>query len=561
MSHSPIDQRDLIHPMPASTPGGGSRPRTSDRSIPADLLREAAQRIGIMALLAAILWIVANLLWHATWPAFHPGQPQPGLRIPDAICAGAALASLCLYLYIRRSKRSPQFFLSLGLGYMVLTCLAIGLVLHWGLPATEPLLPAVTWIGVVILMFAAVAPNDPRRVLFASLIGASMGPVSMALTHVHSLAAADALRTGLLMHYPDFLLAGVAAVIARVVTRLGRQVSKAREMGSYQLGELISRGGMGEVYKATHRMLARPAAIKLIRAEMLAAGEGDAADVAVRRFHREAEAAANLRSPHTVELFDFGVTEDQTLYFVMELLDGMDLESLVREHGPLPARRVIHILRQACESLEEAHSHGLVHRDIKPANIHLGRLGIRYDFVKVLDFGLVKSVAKDDSQISLATAVGRTPGTPSYMAPEMALGETVDSRSDIYALGCVAYFLLSGKLVFDAESSFQMIARHLRNEPVPPSLRGNVEIPPALEALVLKCLAKDPAARPQSAKEFSEALASLRLPEWKQSEAAEWWDAHHPESAPGASPGLSSPSLRLPAAIRPVDPAATASRT
>ncbi len=561
MSHSPVAKPDLILPMPGSTPGGGSRVRTGDRAIPTDLLREASQRIAIMALLAAILWVVANLLWHATWPAFNPGQPRPGFRTPDVICIGAVLVSLSLYFYIRRSKRSPQFFLNIGLGYMVVTCLAIGIVLHWGLPATDPLQPAITWIGVVMLLFAAVAPNDPRRVLVASLIGAAMGPVSMALTHAYSMGAVEALRAGLLMHYPEFLIAGIATVVARVVSGLGQQVSKARDMGSYQLGELISRGGMGEVYKATHRMLARPAAIKLIRAEMLADRDGDAADVAVKRFRREAEAAANLRSPHTVELFDFGITEDNTLYFVMELLDGMDLESLVREHGALPARRVIHILRQACESLEEAHSHGLVHRDIKPANIHLGRLGVRYDFVKVLDFGLVKSVAKDDSQISLATAVGRTPGTPSYMAPEMALGETVDSRADIYALGCVAYFLISGKLVFDADSTFQMIARHLRNDPVPPSLRSKVEVPAALEALVLKCLAKNPEDRPRGAKEFSEALASVRLPEWQQSEAAEWWAAHHPAPVAGAFPGGSSGSAGFPEAIRAVAPSATASRT
>jgi serine/threonine protein kinase len=346
-----------------------------------------------------------------------------------------------------------------------------------------------------------------------------------------------ALKTGMLMHYPDFMLAGVAAVIAGVVTRLGREVSKAREMGSYQLGELISRGGMGEIYNATHRMLARPAAIKLIRTEMLGSMDGEMADIAIKRFHREAEAAANLRSPHTVELFDFGITEDQTLYFVMELLDGMDLETLVRTHGPLPSRRVVHILRQVCESLEEAHSMGLVHRDIKPANIHLGRAGIRWDFVKVLDFGLVKSVVKEDTQISLATAVGRTPGTPSYMAPEMALGEGVDGRADIYALGCVSYFLLTGKLVFDAESTFQMIARHLRNEPVPPSLRGKIEIPARLEDVVMRCLAKNPDDRPQGAREVSGMLDACRLGEWTQDEAQSWWAASQSAAAVASPEG------------------------
>src|SRR5204863_524030 len=180
-------------------------------------------------------------------------------------------------------------------------------------------------------------------------------------------------------------------------------------------------GGMGEVYRATHRMLARPAAIKLIRPEVLGAGDPESAQLAVRRFRREAEAAANLRSPHTVELYDFGVTDDHTMYFVMELLEGMDLESLVRQHGPVDASRVVHILRQVCASLEEAHVRGLVHRDIKPANIHLGRLGLVYDFVKVLDFGLVKPIADGGLEPSLATQGGLVVGTPGYMAPETAL--------------------------------------------------------------------------------------------------------------------------------------------
>src|SRR6476659_8323226 len=209
----------------------------------------------------------------------------------------------------------------------------------------------------------------------------------------------------LLMHYPNFLMLGMAVVISRVVNGLGQQVSRERELGSYRLGELLGSGGMGEVYLATHRMLARPAAIKLIRPETLGA-DREAAELAARRFRREAEAAASLRSPHTVELYDFGVTEDQTLYFVMELLEGLDLETLVQRHGPLPANRTIYLLGQVCESLEEAHAAGLVHRDIKPANIHVGRVGLRHDFVKVLDFGLVKSVAKS-TEVSLGTAVGR----------------------------------------------------------------------------------------------------------------------------------------------------------
>jgi serine/threonine-protein kinase len=285
---------------------------------------------------------------------------------------------------------------------------------------------------------------------------------------------------------------------------------------------------MGEVYKATHRMLARPAAIKLIQPEVLAAHDRQSAGLAVARFRREAEAAAKLRSPHTVELYDFGVTEDGTLYLVMELLEGMELEELVRREGPLPQKRVIHILRQVCESLEEAHASGLVHRDIKPANIHVGPVGLRHDFVKVLDFGLVKSVAGAAGDDSMATAAGLTPGTPAYMAPEMALGETVDGRADLYALGCVAYFLLTGRLVFEADSAFRLIAKHMQEAPVPPSRRTELDVGPALERAILACLAKRPEDRPQSAAELDRLLAGIEIEPWSEEEATQWWRQHQP---------------------------------
>jgi len=280
-------------------------------------------------------------------------------------------------------------------------------------------------------------------------------------------------------------------------------------------------------------MLARPAAIKLIRPEMIRAEGGERAHVAIQRFRREAEAAANLRSPHTVELYDFGVTGDQTMYFVMELLDGMDLQSLVGEYGALPANRAIYILQQVCASLEEAHVRGLVHRDIKPANIHVGRLGLQHDFVKVLDFGLVKSITTKsittaNGDYSLATEAGITPGTPAYMSPEMALGETIDGRTDIYAVGCVAYYLLTATLVFEAANIFQLMAKRLRDDPVPPSQRTSLPIPPALDQLVLACLERKPENRPASAAELSRSLAAIDIAPWDESQAAAWWQTHHP---------------------------------
>jgi serine/threonine-protein kinase len=258
--------------------------------------------------------------------------------------------------------------------------------------------------------------------------------------------------------------------------------------------------------------------------------------LAITRFRREAEAAANLRSEHTVELYDFGVTSDDTLYLVMEYLDGMDLETLVRQKGPLSPGRVSFILRQVCDSLDEAHGYGLVHRDIKPANIHLGRVGRKHDFVKVMDFGLVKAISDSAPEETLATIPGQMAvGTPAYMSPEMALGETVDARTDIYALGCVAYFLLTGELVFGGEKAVNLIAKHLQAEPVPPSERTTQAIPPSLERLIMKCLAKDPNSRPQSAAELSDALSWVAADAWGEKQASEWW-THNEGSAREVAP-------------------------
>ena len=482
-----------------------------------------------MSLLAAVLWVLATVFGHLAYRALMPGDARwMHMGAQEAIAGATVLISLALFAYTRRSRKDPRFILDLGLGYLVFTALALSLTFHWDATPGSPVFPMISWVGAAIIMFAAIVPSTPKKTFIASLIAASMSPLSMLISRTNGVSNFGPWTNALVMHYPDLLLVGVAVVISHVVTRLGQQVSKAREMGSYHLGELLGSGGMGEVYKATHRMLARPAAIKLIRPEMLGAGTSDEAEITVARFRREAEAAANLRSPHTVEVYDFGVTEDETIYIVMELLEGLDLESLVRERGPLPASRVIHVLRQACDSLEEAHTYGLVHRDIKPANIHLGRVGLRHDFVKVLDFGLVKAVADSTVDQPLVTVPGQMAlGTPAYMSPEMALGEKVDGRADIYALGCVAYFLLTGHLVFQAEKTFQIIAKHLQTIPVPPSELA-LHVPPTLERLVLSCLAKDPKDRPQSAGELARSLALIDVNPWSEQQATQWWAANLP---------------------------------
>lgn len=331
----------------------------------------------------------------------------------------------------------------------------------------------------------------------------------------------------------------LATIISRVLYGLRQQVAEATELGQYVLEGRLGGGGMGEVWRARHRLLIRPAAIKLIRPEAVAALSGHPATL-MRRFEREARATAALKSPHTVQLYDFGVTEDGRLYYVMELLEGLDLDTLVRQYGPQPAERVVHIVRQVCSSLQDAHENGLVHRDIKPANLVVNRSGTTFDFVKVLDFGLVKletARREEDDAIARLSTDGSISGTPTFMAPEVVLGNAVtDHRVDIYALGCVAYWLLTGKLVFEGGNAIQVMYHHAKTAPEPPSLRGPLPIPETLESVVMECLEKDPARRPASAEAVIDRLNAVPLTaSWTAERAEQWWATHRPPG-PDARP-------------------------
>jgi serine/threonine-protein kinase len=332
----------------------------------------------------------------------------------------------------------------------------------------------------------------------------------------------------------------LATIVSRVIYGLRRQVAEANELGQYVLEEQIGGGGMGEVWRARHRLLIRPAAIKLIRPQVSADP-----DMLLRRFEREARATAALRSPHTVQLYDFGATEDGRLYYVMELLDGLDLDSLVRQYGPLPPERAVHLLRQVCSSLQDAHGNGLVHRDIKPANVVVSRAGTTFDFAKVLDFGLVKlesaaAVGAGDGAATTAgddamklTSEGSTSGTPAFMAPEVVLGVAeTDHRVDLYALGCVAYWLLTGKLVFEGRSAVEVMFHHAHTAPARPSARSGAGMPAPLEELVMQCLEKDPGRRPASAAAVRAALDDVPLESpWTAERAEHWWARHRPVPA------------------------------
>ena len=514
----------LIGPVRGSTSAEPGISRDRVRPLPYDLLKEASHRLEIMSLLAAVLWVLGTVgdriallaMTHGNRAWLHP-------QSTDIIAGISVAASLGLFFYIRSGDRDPRFLLDLGLIYMVFTAAALGMMLHWvRVPKDWPVMPMISWIGVVVLISAAIVPNSPMKTLIAGLIAVSMNPLSMLIAKARGTWDFGSLSNVLVMHYADYLLVGVAVVISRVVTRLGQQVTKAREMGSYRLLTLLGKGGMGEVWRARHHMLARDAAIKLIHPDMLRRKSGSDAVLVRRRFEQEAKTTASLRSPHTVELYDFGVTEDGVFYYAMELLDGIDLETLVKRFGQQSPARVVNILRQVCRSLADAHQHGLIHRDIKPTNIFLCRLGNEYDFVKVLDFGLVKVLDNDETQM---TADGATTGTPAYMAPEMALGSsTVDGRTDLYGLGCVAYWLLTGTLVFDEKSAAAMMLAHLQKSPVAPSKRSGVAVPSCIDHAIMACLAKDPAERPASANEFARVLENCdEIGSWTPQDAENWW--------------------------------------
>ena len=520
-------------------------------TLPSDLLREAGKRLGIVAQVIMVIALLNLVLAFTLFRRLWPGSSFP----VSVVAASAALISLVVFLYIRYSKSDPAVFVTLGLVYEVL--LTAGLAVFDHTPAFGPVISSIPLLSrgaFVILIFAAIVPGTPQRTAVAAFTAASMDPLVMVGAIATGQLEAPASHI-LIMHFPNDLAAAVAVVVSHIITRLGREVRDARDLGSYRLGTIIGRGGMGEVYYATHRMMARPAAIKLIRSDILDHLPPERARVAIDRFRREAEATARLRSPHTIELYDFGVSEMGVFYYVMELLNGIDLEALVQRFGPVPPERAIHLLRQACDSLSEAHAEGLLHRDIKPSNIYACRMGLLVDFVKLLDFGLVKPQPESEREALQLTTAGNTPGTPAFMAPEALLGDhDPDHRSDIYALGCVGYWLLTGACVFEATTLAQLLRQHLEGQPLPPSRRGAGQVPPELEMTIMACLAKRPAARPSSTQELSDMLAACPTYEsWTSSRARIWWDQHLPKAQPApASPlelGVTLSVTQSPAAL------------
>jgi eukaryotic-like serine/threonine-protein kinase len=518
---------------------GSSSQRTSDFF--ADPASAAVPRLAALAMvfgfIATIFTVITTLVQLDILEVPFEMVQNTALNY---IAFAVGILAACGMVAITRSQLPPERILALGLWFQIISGFCMSIAEQQGGR------PGITVVSMWIMTFPLL-PVSPGRAAAAAYATAATVPLAML---IHVLVDSRPLPSSAFEWFSvmgSFLAAMISTFISKVMYGLGRQVEQAKRLGAYELVEELGHGGMGEVWRAEHHSLIRPAAVKLLRRELTQRLSNTERDALNARFQREVQATAMLSSPHTVAVFDFGHTQDGTLYYVMELLNGLDVETLIEKHGPQPAERVIYLLRQACDSLSEAHRRNLIHRDIKPANIYLCAIGLKVDFVKILDFGLVRDLS---SNLRL-TNEGSISGTPAYLAPEAAAHNQFDARGDIYALGCVAYYMLTGRLVFDGETSAAMIASHIRDVPTPPSQRSELPIPPELDAIVLACLAKRPEDRPQSAEELQQRLNEIPLATpWNQQRALGWWSVHVPDLVEractecGSSPEVSPMPLR-----------------
>jgi hypothetical protein len=462
------------------------------------------------------------------------GRAEALLQTDMVAHLAGALLVLTTWIICRRGRLSARRVRAVESVGLVAGCAAF-VVMGMGISLVErPSLIVILALTYVMVARAFYVPSTPGRTTW---LGVAVGIPLLATTY-HAYASVDLQQIRAVMQDSEgftvsqlalvqtvwalafwSMSVGVCRLAAKVIFGLRTEVSAHQRLGRYTLERKLGQGGMGVVYSASHAMLKRPTAIKLLPPSKLG-------EAAVARFEREVQMTAALSHPNTVRVFDYGHTPDGVFYYAMELLDGGTLEDVVEVDGPQPPARVAHILAQAAGALAEAHDKGLIHRDIKPSNIMLVDQGGVPDSAKVLDFGLVKEQHADTE--TAKTGIGVLTGTPQYLCPEaIRTPEAVDERSDLYALGAVGYFLLTGEPVFAAPTVVEVCSDHLHTDPVLPSERLGAELPRALEQLLIDCLAKAPGDRPASARAIQEALQSMAdLGRWSREDAADWWAQH-----------------------------------
>jgi len=382
---------------------------------------------------------------------------------------------------------------------------------------TSLLFSTISWL-ILMQLYGVFVPNPWKRAAIVIVLMAALPIIGALGAASQNEAVRAALGHGVFSSMVLWL--GIGAVTSIYGShRFGaqrRETFDLQQVGVYSLREKLGSGGMGDVYLAEHRLLKRPCAIKLIKPEIA----GD--EKAIARFESEVQVAARLTHPNTIEIYDYGHTQDGTFYYAMEYLPGLNLQEMVDRFGPLPPHRLVHLLVQVCSALREAHAAGVIHRDIKPSNIFVTERGGLYDIAKLLDFGLVKSVAPGLGSPNV-TLDGAVVGSPQYAAPESTLDDSPDVRSDIYSLGATAYFLLTAQAVFPGENALKVIFAHANQQPAPPS-EVNADVPADLEAVVLRCLAKDPDDRYSTIEDVEGALSACSCRDcWTQDDAQKWW--------------------------------------
>ena len=518
----------MTSPLPVgATPVSGSSSGPAPlRGLPPKLLEDASHRLSVLAVFVAVVIVVIQIFQRIAQPLLRPVLDDPIIRL---VTLATVLMALALYALQRYHLVPASTMLKAGMAFEVGVAFDIGMI-ETAIPFNPnvPLL-GLSALGPWVVFVGALIPNQPRWTALTAFIAATTWPIAYAINASRLGFVTESWSLTTVWPAINYLMAFFAYIVGRRTYGTACEAQTAQELGSYRLVAPIGEGGMGEVWKASHQMLARAAAIKLVK-PVVADVSARQAENFVRRFRREANVIAGLQSPHTVYLYDFGTSKDGRFYYVMELLDGVSLQTLVSTFGPQPAARVVSILRQICRSLEEAHAQGLVHRDLKPSNVMVCKVGLQYDFVKVLDFGLAKPVAGEN--ITRLTVEGVAAGTPGYIAPEVALGETaVDHRADLYALGCVGYFLLTGSVVFPDSNPVSMALKHVQATPEPPSSRTELPISVELERVIMHCLEKNPAHRPASARDIDDLLQSCGVDEWTDRHAEAWWERHLPPSS------------------------------